>query len=441
MTNPYVKNKMLILTGLFPNLYGNQSMLNSLKGYSIAYDITIITVANLTAKVYLGRDLFLKQLPGVRIYSMWPTSIKRPRFNFVLRGKVRKANSREDVLINASSNFSTKVAFNARSFILAVTALIALLFSRPKIICIYEINGMLAAKFIKKIFPKVKIFGKFQGTVLGSNFDRGDFYAECSRNHPLDFMAMKNVKFLDCAIMTNDGTFGDKVLMKFGLSSEKILFVPNGVDQRFLDASPSTYSNFVERHDVLKTISISRLIGWKRVDEIVRAIDIYNRKNEIKIYHKIIGEGTEEENNLIKDLIREKSMDDYVSFEGARSTDEVIQSLKKSDLLISVYARTNVTNPVFEALALCVPVMTIREEPLLDVLGERAKGCFFIEESASELLSEKLADALTKIKRSEILEKKSMLRKVNHPSWQKRSEIECEFISSILSQQQCDRSQ
>lgn len=423
---------MLIFTGLFPNIYGNQSMLNSIKGYGDAYDITIITVANLDAKVYLERERVLKELPGVKIYSLWPKLIKKPKFKFLRRKNFSKINESEDLLVNASSSFFTKVAFYFRSYILVVAAVFMLLFSRSKIICVYEINGMLAAKFIKMIFPKVKIFGKFQGTVLGSNFGRGDFYDECSKNHPLDFMAMKNVKFLDCAIMTNDGTFGDEVLMKFGLSSKKILFIPNGVDQRFLDAGLSSCSNALEEHHVLKTISVSRLIGWKRVDKIVRAIDVFNKNNEIKIRHTIIGEGSEEESKLIKDLIRERSLEEYVVFEGGRSTDDVIQALKKSDLLISVYVKTNVTNPVFEALALCVPVMTIRENALLDVLGERAKGCFFIEECGSELLPENLADALSKINRGDIFERKSLLGKINHPSWQKRSEIECEFINSIL---------
>lgn len=408
-------------------------MLNSIKGYSIAYDITILTVANLNAKVYLGREQVSKELPGVKIYSLWPKFIKKPKLKFWRRKKTSEVNESKDLLVNASSSFFTKVAFNFRSSILAAAAVLMLFFSRSKIICIYEINGMLAAKFIKILFPKVKIFGKFQGTVLGSNFGRGDFYTECSKNHPLDFMAMKNVKSLDCAIMTNDGTFGDEVLMKFGLNSEKILFIPNGVDQRFLDASSPSCSNSIEKHHVLETISISRLIGWKRVDKIVRAVDIFNRNNETKIRHRIIGEGTKEESKSIKDLIKERSLDEYVVFEGGRSTGDVIQALKKSDLLISVYVKTNVTNPVFEALALCVPVITIREKALLDVLGERANGCFFIEESGSDLLPEKLADALSKINRSEIFERKLMLEKITHPSWQRRSEIECRFISTLLS--------
>lgn len=426
---------MLVLTGLLPNSTGNQSMLNSLKGYNSEYEILILTVADSSSKNYLKLSEILEHIPGVRVVYLWPKIIAE------FGVEIRKKQSREsrivtsnDQFVNSGTGFLTRFAFLVRSIILAFAGLIATVLIKPRVICVYEINGMMAAAAIRALFSKVKIFGKFQGTILGVNISKNDFFSVSKIEHPLDLTALRYAKSLDCAIMTNDGTSGLDVLKKFGLKEGNILFIPNGVDERFFRSDRTISERECDNSDELKTISVSRLIGWKRVDKIVEGIGLYCVSSHRKICHTIIGGGSSDEIKLINSLIGEKLLASNVYFRGELEIDDIICALRQSDLLISVYSHTNVTNPIFEALALGVPVLTIRENALLEVLGDRAEGCFFIEESRSEYLASALAEALNKIDRESIEQKKSYLKQINHPTWDKRSEVELDFIKHQLFQ-------
>lgn len=433
MTNQ--SKRMLVLSGLFPNAQGNQSMLNSLIGYEKEYSIVLLTVANLTSETYLPVDAVSKVLGKTTIFSLWPrlmqSAINRVVFFRRKRRQTEAVKKRDDGLINTAATRITRAVFFVRSLILAIGGIAFVWVYRPNIVCVYEINGMLAARVIRLFAPNTKIFGKFQGTVLGENLAREDFLGFSFTRHPLDAAAFRHAKKLDAAIMTNDGTHGKRVLEKFGMPSNCILFVPNGVDEKFIDASVALRREPASRfaHDsVLHTLSLSRLIGWKRVDRIVDAMTLMPDERRKKIHHVIIGGGSEIDCRYIEEAIAIKSLSETVDFVGGKNIEAVISALQKADLLISVYKPTNIANPVFEALAMGIPVLTIRDEALIDVLGDRAQGCFFIDEPGSENLPQVLAETLQKITFDEILEKKKKLATVPVPSWAERSSRELEFI-------------
>jgi len=424
---------MLILSGLFPNAQGNQSMLNSLLGYENEYNSVLITTANLTSNAYMPIDTVSAVLKKTKIFSLWPKWVQYALENISrLKSKRLTALSKEnrnDGLINTQATKVTQVIFLARSLVLSISGVFAVLFYKPSVICIYEINGMLAARFIRILFPKIRIFGKFQGTVLGENLKHKDFFSLSLVRHPLDAKAFRHVQSLDMAIMTNDGTHGMTVLEKFGLRKEKILFLPNGVDEKFIKAgAASEYDPDLISSTVLRTISLSRLIGWKRVDRVVEAMALLTPEERNKFHHVIIGTGGQDEIDLIQGLIEKNSLSQTVDFLGGRSIEFVISALANIDLLISVYKPTNVANPVFEALAMGVPVLTIRDETLIEVLGARVEGCFFIDEPGSENLPEMLIEALRKITKNEIEKKKRLLKNIRPPSWTERSLRELDFI-------------
>lgn len=433
MTNQ--SKRMLVLSGLFPNAQGNQSMLNSLLGYEKEYSIILLTVANLASEAYLPIHVVSKVLAKTKIFSLWPRLIQSV-LNFLafFRGNHRRIDvqsKRDDSLINTAATRITRAVFLFRSLILAVGGLAAVWIYRPNVVCIYEINGMYAARIIKLIFPNTRIFGKFQGTVLCENLTSGDFFGASLARHPLDAAAFNHAKKLDGAIMTNDGTHGRDVLEKFGMSNSRILFLPNGVDDKFINARMAIQQKSSSRcaqDSILHTLSLSRIIGWKRVDRIVDAMALLPTETRSKIHHVIIGGGSESDCRAIQEAITTNSLSEIVDFLGGKSIETVISALKKTDLLISVYRPTNIANPVFEALAMGVPVLTIRDRTLIEVLGDRVQGCFFIDEPGSEELPHVLAKALQHITFDAILEKKEKLAAVPVPSWAERSSKELEFI-------------
>jgi len=434
-----MKKKMLILTGLFFNNAGNQSMINSIKGYENEYKITLFTVANLESNAFISIEEVGSTLKDTKIIY-WPSKFlsKIKKFNSLFK-KINhrkknveniKTELESDKLLNTKITAAILFNYKIRSYILAIQGIILFLKDRPDVVCAYEIHSMFAAKLIKKIFPKSFIFGKFQGTVLCENLDSDNFHELSNTHHKLDADGMKYAKYLDASIMTNDGTRGDEVLEKFGCQKQNILLIPNGVDDRFINSRKKS-ALFKNKSGLIKTISISRLMGWKRVDKIISAYSLMKNNNSYE--HEIIGPGDENQINLITNLIKANNLENTIKYHGGKSIDFVIKSLNESDLLISVYKHGLITNPVFEALAMGIPVLTIKNQDLINVLGERSSGCFFIEEPGSENLAKTLSEFLEKLTKEEIYKKKEILLDMSHPTWHHRSKLELNFISDLKS--------
>lgn len=429
---------MLVLTGLFLNNAGNQSMLNSLRGYENEYDLTLFTVANLNSHVFIEINKS-KELLKKTEFIYWPSKIigNLARINSYIK-KIQPARKEKfltsepppsnDDLSNTKISNAVLLNYKIRSIILAIYGIILYIRKRPDVVCAYEIHSMLATKVIKKIFPNSKIFGKFQGTVLCENLDSDDFHGLSISRHTLDADAMRYAPYLDASIMTNDGTRGDEVLQKFGCKKDSILLIPNGVDNRFIN-SRNKHGTTKIKSQKIRTLSVSRLMGWKRVDKIIHAYDIL--KGNDYLHHTIIGPGDKEQVSLIKDLIQKYNLTKNVTYLGGSPIEKVIESLNETDLLISVYKHGLITNPVFEALAMGTPVLTIKNKALIDVLGERAIGCFFIEEPGSDNLPLILSEFLKKLTKEDIKEKKEYLLTLSPPTWDLRSKIELDFISNI----------
>ena len=62
-----MKEKVLILTGLFFNNTGNQSFYEMVKGYAKHFEVALITAADLKDYYYLSFDKAKQLFPGVRL--------------------------------------------------------------------------------------------------------------------------------------------------------------------------------------------------------------------------------------------------------------------------------------------------------------------------------------------------------------------------------------
>ncbi|WP_315981186.1 glycosyltransferase family 4 protein [Aliamphritea spongicola] len=143
----------------------------------------------------------------------------------------------------------------------------------------------------------------------------------------------------DKYIITNDGTSGDSSAAYFKVPKEKVWFVVNGVSEH---ANNIDINSIREMYDVKENeflFCASRLVGWKRVDRIIRAV-----KNMPGIKLVIAGDGD------MKEYYESISDPENTRFIGFINNDEVSSIMRSCDLFVSLYDLSNVGNPLLEAL-------------------------------------------------------------------------------------------
>jgi glycosyltransferase involved in cell wall biosynthesis len=100
--------------------------------------------------------------------------------------------------------------------------------------------------------------------------------------------------------------------------------------------------------DKLKIVSISRLVGWKRVDRCIKVIQQMVANGFTNFEYEIIG-GGELKGDLEK-MVESLSLTDYIKFSGALTHNEALDKLKDSQVFFSMYESSNVGNPLLEAI-------------------------------------------------------------------------------------------
>ena len=437
-----MKKKMLVLSGLFFNASGNQSMEQSVAGYMKDYDVTLVTAANMNGTVYKTIEAVRERYPELKIYAVGGTAIlsilvrlKKGINDFLGRGKVvdsQQVSIPADTsggIVNSPAGLGTRIFFCIREFILFFLCLFFSIFKKFDAVCAYEINATRPIVWARRFFRGAPVlFGKFQGTVLGSvrhALEREDV----KRLYWMDLRGMEAVCKLDACIMTNDGTFGDAVLEKFGVSKRRILFIPNGV------ALTRNGVKRVQDKQGIKIISVSRLTSWKRVHVVIMAVKILVEKyKRLDFSYDIYGIGSASEEKFIADFIKEMNLQDYVSYRGRLAHVDVVEAFMAADVLVSIYAHSNVCNPVFEASYLSVPVLTIDSEELKSIAGGASDSYFFVQDSDEDaVLAERVAEQLNGFNEVTLAAAVDCLRKNadSFNSWSERSVREIEFIQSL----------
>lgn len=204
----------------------------------------------------------------------------------------------------------------------------------------YELHGVLALMLIKPFLKNEKIVTRFQGTFLNEMLENKQWLRLLFN---ADLILALKVKS-DLTIMTDDGTEGDKALKKIrgidNLGNTK--FWTNGVNV-------IEHNNWPDiSKDKIKIVSISRLVGWKRVDRCIKVVEQLVANGFTNFEYEIIGGGELKEK--LEQMVKSLSLDPYVKFSGALPHHEALNRLKKSQIFFSMYDSSNVGNPLLEAI-------------------------------------------------------------------------------------------
>ncbi|MEN8391562.1 glycosyltransferase [Acinetobacter indicus] len=204
----------------------------------------------------------------------------------------------------------------------------------------YELQGVLATFLLKPFLKKQKVVTRFQGTFINEMLEKKQ---KMRLLFNFDLIFALKIKS-DLTIMTDDGTQGDIALKKIRGSNHlgKIKFWPNGVNVIEHNMWPDLSK------DKLKIVSISRLVGWKRVDRCIKVIQQMVANGFTNFEYEIIG-GGELKGDLEK-MVESLSLTDYIKFSGALTHNEALDKLKDSQVFFSMYESSNVGNPLLEAI-------------------------------------------------------------------------------------------
>ena len=174
----------------------------------------------------------------------------------------------------------------------------------------------------------------------------------------------------DLLICTNDGTRGDDVARKLKIDLNKLRFWQNGIDipetqsrlsrEEIQQKAPSNL-----RADATWVFSCSRLSYWKRIDRMLHALR-QCRTDGCECQLLIAGDGPERERLHL--LAEKLGVADRTVWFGAITHDAVWDLMNASDVVMLTNDVTNRCNPLYEAISIGKPIVSVYDPSTKDLL-------------------------------------------------------------------------
>lgn len=198
--------------------------------------------------------------------------------------------------------------------------------------------GVLAGFLLRR--PTIgALFGTFLFPHLGSGRDRLAHFEE--------LIAFK------CPVarllIVNDGTRGDEVARALGVPDSRVRFWMHGLDLEACDAAREAEGRAELQlpTNVPLIVSSSRLVAWKRVDRIIRAIPTVLDARPDAMF-AFSGEG--QERQALTELARALSVEHAVRFLGGLQRDKNLRLIASADVFVALYDYSCVGVALLEAL-------------------------------------------------------------------------------------------
>ncbi|MBP7125799.1 glycosyltransferase family 4 protein [Myxococcota bacterium] len=325
---------------------GNQSLYNTLLGYARAgWQVDVLTpreihgdLDRLPGGIRIHRAPLALQEP-VRAFRRWRERLRPP-------GRPPPGGPRTRLDPRAVENRGRFLAFQAEMTLRTLRRC----FPRPPdVLYGYEIYGAPVAAFLGRRLGIVSVT-RFQGTLLSAWMDDPQVFQSLRMNR----LALSAPS--DLVVMADDGTRGDEVLARLGVPRDRVRFWINGVVKEDLEAARRRMGEAPEDDGVLRLLTASRLVEWKRVDRVLRLVA--GLPGDLPPWRlHVAGDGPERP--ALERMALDLGLGDRVVFEGALPHDRVLDLLVRSGGYLSLYDLSNLSNGVLEAMVAGVPVFTL----------------------------------------------------------------------------------
>jgi glycosyltransferase involved in cell wall biosynthesis len=232
----------------------------------------------------------------------------------------------------------------------------------------YELQGVLAMNLLRPFFRKsIRLVSRFQGTFLNEMLIERR-YLRLFFNIDLLLAIRLNSNLM---IMTNDGTQGDQAVIKIKKQKKyDMAFWINGVDYLPIE---STLDLRVEDNFIF--MSVSRLVGWKRVDRNLKILFELKKLGHVNFIYYVLGDGFQRPH--LEQLANDLDLARQVFFVGAIKHKDVVNYLANADFFLSMYDSSNVGNPLLEAIRSNKIIITLANGDTSDWIQHTVNGLIY----------------------------------------------------------------
>ena len=239
----------------------------------------------------------------------------------------------------------------------------------------------------------------------------------------------------EAVIMTNDGTRGDVILQELGVEPAKIRFWMNGVDtadlpqSTDLDAQGLRSALGLDGRRVL--LMVSRLVVWKRVERGIFCLrELQRHADLVNTTLVIVGDGAELP--LLRAYAEQLGVSASVLFAGGVAHTALGPYYQMADVFLSLYDRTNLGNPLLEAMYFGCPVVTIADGSTSQLLRQGESGFLIPLEQIEQELPEKVAVLLRDANLRESFRRNVQASyRANILTWEERIRLEHNLLQEI----------
>ncbi len=203
-------------------------------------------------------------------------------------------------------------------------------------------------------------------------------------------------------IILDDGTKGREAAMRHGVPSEKIRFLPNGIN---VEWAAGRYDRKRIREEIgvpddgVVVLFLARLVESKRPVMFVEAARIVLQRTKQPVVFVVAGDGSSREG--CETLSRSLGLTDKVRFIGTVEHSRVPDVMAASDVFVSTSRLTNVAIPTCEAMVCGLPVVGFDVGATRDVIAHGETG-FVLPDGDLEAL----ADAIVRLAENETLRRR-----------------------------------
>ncbi len=267
-----------------------------------------------------------------------------------------------------------------------------------------------------------RLFGTSIGEVLG---------------HPLKYrLRYREINAFrtpaNAIILCDDGSGGDEIARMLGVDMGALRFWPNGVDRELL-RGPAVADGLRRRLEIPAeapvVLSVSRLDGEKRVDRLLRAAPELLRRVPTAII-LIAGDGPARRE--LDELAVKLGVFGSVRFSGVLEREELAASYHLASVFVTLSERTNVLNPLHEAMTAGLPVVALDTGRTAMVVRDGETGVLVARDAVTRL-GGMLADLLEDGERRERLGRAAAAdAEVRLPTVEERQRMEVDVVAEVI---------
>jgi len=182
----------------------------------------------------------------------------------------------------------------------------------------------------------------------------------------------------------------------FQIDSSKRKIISQGIDVNLFKSDRDK-----EKSEKLRIIAVGRISPIKDYETLINAVNILKNKGLnliVKIAGPILLEKQKEYLNKLKELIKEKELENYVKFLGGTTQSETIKLYQTSDLSVNLCPTGAPDKVGFEAMACEIPILVCNQSYIKN-FNNYSEQLFFKEKNPEDL-----AEKILNLSRSNRLE-------------------------------------